>query len=270
MPPEKPDEERACGRSRQQQLRAERVARGRCPRCGKCPPEPGVKLCHGCGERRRAAERARRAKARAEGKQYGGRDPEQCRRAARAGDGRRRKAWREAGLCASCGRGRPADGRSVCELCRAASRAAARARYAARREAGVCVRCCRPTFAGSSRCGRCSELERERVSPERKKAVSRKRYARRRARRVCVDCSAPVAGSARCGCCARRSNSRASEPFRAPAPFPEYTVVELETGDAIGSFETEAEAAACLVFAGLRPEQVEIRANVPLMALSPP
>ena len=53
-------------------------------------------------------------------------------------------------------------------------------------------------------------------------------------------------------------------------PFPEYTVVRLDTGEVIDSFETEAEAAACLVFARLRPDQVEIRANVPLMALSPP
>ena len=79
-----------------------------------------------------------------------------------------------------------------------------------------------------------------------------------------------MAGRARCESCARRSNSRAPEPHRASAPFPEYTVVELGTGDVIGSFETEAEAAACLVFAGLRPEQVEIRSDVPLMALSPP
>ena len=47
-------------------------------------------------------------------------------------------------------------------------------------------------------------------------------------------------------------------------------MVELGTGDVIGSFETEAEAAACLVFAGLQPDQVEIRSDVPLMALSPP
>ena len=52
--------------------------------------------------------------------------------------------------------------------------------------------------------------------------------------------------------------------------FTEYTLVRLDTGDVIGSFDTEAEAAASLVFEGLRPDQVEIRANVPLMALCPP
>ena len=85
-----------------------------------------------------------------------------------------------------------------------------------------------------------------------------------------MDCSVPVAGTTRCPDCARRSNSRAPEPSRPLVPFPEYTVVRLDTGEVIDSFETEAEAAACLVFAGLRPDQVEIRSNVPLMALSPP
>ena len=48
---------------------------------------------------------------------------------------------------------------------------------------------------------------------------------------------------------------------------PQITVIELQTSQELGTFETEAEAAACLVFAGLRPDQVEIRANIPLMAI---
>ena len=44
-------------------------------------------------------------------------------------------------------------------------------------------------------------------------------------------------------------------------------MIELQTSQELGTFETEAEAAACLVFAGLRHDQVEIRANVPLMAI---
>ena len=51
---------------------------------------------------------------------------------------------------------------------------------------------------------------------------------------------------------------------------PQITVVELETGDELGVFETESEAAACLAFAKLRPDQVEFLSNVPLMALLPP
>ena len=255
---------------RQRRRHADRIARGTCTRCGKCTPEPGLKLCRRCGEKRRAAEKVRRARARAEGKIYANRDPDATRRAARAADKRRRRAQRDAGLCTSCGRGRPADGRSICEPCREEQRAIERERYADRRAAGRCVRCGQPTFDGSSRCGRCAVLEAERTSPERRKAATRKRYTRRRAQGICVDCSVPVAGTARCPSCARRSNSRASEPSLLPVPFPEYTVVRLDTGEVIESVETEAEAAACLVFARLRLDQVEIRANVPLMALSPP
>ena len=51
---------------------------------------------------------------------------------------------------------------------------------------------------------------------------------------------------------------------------PQITVIELETGDELGVFETESEAAACIAFARLRPDQVEILSNVPLLALLPP
>ena len=51
---------------------------------------------------------------------------------------------------------------------------------------------------------------------------------------------------------------------------PQITVIELETGVDLGTFKTEAEAAACLVFAGLRPDRVEFLSSVPLMALCPP
>ena len=257
-------------RERQRRRHAERIARGSCTRCDTSPPEPGRKMCRECAEKRRAAERARRARARQNGLPYAGRDPEQCRRAGRAGDRRRRRERRDAGLCTSCGQREPADGRSLCEPCRNVRRAYDRRRYDARRAAGSCVRCAQPTFEGQSRCGRCSVLEMERTSPERKKAIDKKRYARRRAKQICVDCSAPVAATARCPSCARRSNVRAPDPHHALAPFPEYTVVEMASGDVLGIFETEAEAAACLVFEGLRIDQVEICANVPLMALCPP
>ena len=257
-------------RKRRRRRHADRIASGTCTRCGTFPPEPGLKLCRRCGEKRRVADKARRAKARAEGRIYAGRDPERCRRADRARDRQRRREWKDAGLCTACGRRRPADGRSICEPCREEQRALDRRRYAIRRAAGRCVRCGQPAFRGSSRCGRCAVLEAERTSSERRKAASRKRYARRKARGICVDCSVSAAGAARCPSCARRSNSRAPEPRHLPEPFPEYIVVRLDTGDVIESFETEAEVAACLVFAGLRPDQVEIRANVPLMALCPP
>ena len=255
---------------RNRQRHAARSASGTCTRCGRLLPEPGLKVCAGCAGKRRAAEKARRDRARAQGKLYHGRDPERCRRADRAGDKRRRRARQAAGLCTSCGRRRPEDHRSVCEPCREARRALDRRRYAARKAAGRCVRCTQPTVAGLSRCGRCLALEKERVSPERERAVSQKRYAGRRAQGICVDCKAPADGAARCPRCAYRSNSRAPERHLVALWPPQITVIELQTSQELGTFETEAEAAACLVFEGLRPDQVEIRANVPLMALCPP
>ena len=51
----------------------------------------------------------------------------------------------------------------------------------------------------------------------------------------------------------------------AVSPF--YTVIEIANGVDHGTYESESEVAACLVFAGLRPDQVEVRANVPLLAI---
>ena len=268
MPPRDPAKKKARD-CRLRQRHAARVAGGRCTRCGRLPPEPGFKVCTDCAEKRRAAERARRARARQQGMPYGGRDPEQCRRADRAGDRRRRRARQEAGLCTSCGRRRPEESRSVCEPCREARRARDRRRYAARRAAGCCVRCNQPTVGGLSRCGRCLALEKEHVCPERESAAGRKRYAARRAQGECVDCGVPTGGTARCPRCAYRSNSRAPERHLAALWPPQIAVVDLETGEELGVFETESEAAACIAFARLRPDQVEIHSNVPLMALSP-
>ena len=252
----------------QRQRHAARAAQGLCTRCGRVPPEPGLKLCRSCGEKRRAADKARRARARARGAAYAGRDPVKCRRADRAGDKRRRRTRSEAGLCSKCGRNPAVDGRSVCEGCGEARRALDRRRYSARKAASVCVRCAEPAIGGSSRCARHAALEAERVSPKRKNATSRKRYVRRRAKRICVDCGAFAAGAARCPACASRSNTRAPAWHAAQPGPPFYTVIELETGTDHGTYDTEAEAAACLVFAGLRIEQVEILSNVPLLAPS--
>ena len=267
MPDQVPAKERASARLRRQH--ADRLASGLCTRCGKAPPEPGLKLCGRCAEKRRAADKTRRDRARARGAAYAGRDPVKCRRAERAGDRRRRRARLEAGLCTRCGLRPAADGRSICELCREAARAAERARYAARKATGVCVRCGEPAAGGLSRCARHAALEAERVSPERRSAASKKRYARRRARGLCVDCGIGTAGTARCSSCAWRSNTRARLRDAMPPWPPLITVVDLETGEELGTFETEAEAAACLVFARLRPDEVEIRSDGPLMALVP-
>ena len=266
MADQAPAKESANARLRQRH--AARAESGLCTRCAKVPPEPGLKVCASCTDKRRAADKARRARARQEGKLYAGRDPVTCRRANRAGDRRRRRTRREAGLCTDCGLRPPADGRSVCGTCREAQRAAERARYAARRAAGVCVRCAELAIAGTSRCARHAALEAERVSPERKSAVRKKRYARRRARGVCVDCSVYAAGAARCPACAHRSNTRAPAWHAAQVGPPFYTVIEAESGIDHGTYDTEAETAACLVFLGLRIDQVEILSNMPLMAPS--
>ena len=263
MPLKDPEKKQAWD-LRNRRRHAARVASGTCTRCGRLPPEPGLKTCRECAEKRRAADRARRTRARKQGKSYGGRDPEQCRRAERAGDKRRRRTRLEAGLCTSCGRRRPQDSRSVCEPCREARRALDRRRYAVRLAAGRCVRCNQPTVGGLSRCGRCLVLEKERVSPERESAVRKRRYFGRRARGECVDCKTPVRGAARCPRCAYRSNSRAPERHLVSMWPPQIAVIELETGDELGVFETESEAAACIAFARLRPDQVEILSNVPL------
>ena len=266
MADQAPAKESASARLRRRH--AARIASRTCTRCGKASPETGLKVCGSCGEKRRAADKARRGRARARGVPYAGRDPVKCRRANRAGDRRRQRARREAGLCTDCGRNPPEEGRSVCEPCRKAQRAAERARYAARRAAGVCVRCAEPAIGGTSRCARHAALEAERVSPERKSAIRKKRYARRRARRRCVDCGAFAGSAARCAPCAYRSNTRAPAWHAAQVGPPFYTVIELATGEDHGTYDTEAEAAACLAFLGLGIDQVEILSNRPLMAPS--
>ena len=122
MPYKDPEKERACGRRRYERITAERTARGMCPRCGKARPAPDRTLCRHCGEKRRKAERARCAKAKAAGKQYGGRDPERCREFARDRGRRRDRARRDARTCTRCGTNPPVEGGAVCEPCHVARR----------------------------------------------------------------------------------------------------------------------------------------------------
>ena len=73
-------------------------------------------------------------------------------------------------------------------------------------------------------------------------------------------------GPAHCPRCAYRSNARA--PLRHHVAVSRFhTVIELATDADHGPCESESEVAACLVFAGLRPDQVEARANAPLLAI---
>ena len=108
---------RIAERRRHRRQVAARRARGLCPECGKCPPASELSVCAPCGDRRRAAERARHAKASAAGKPYGGRDPEKRRKLAREKSARRARKRLEAGLCTRCGKRPPVDGGRTCDVC---------------------------------------------------------------------------------------------------------------------------------------------------------
>ena len=148
-------------------------------------------------------------------------------------------------------------------------REAERELYAARRADGLCTQCGGPTTDGGSRCAVCAALEAERGRPERKNARSRERYAKRRSLWRCTDCGDPSQGAARCEPCAQRSYER-SDYFRGlPLYPPRYTVVEIATGEDHGTFDSEAEVAACLALAKLSLDQVEILADTsPLTTLT--
>ena len=231
------------------------------------PILPSGSLCAPCGDHRRAAERARYATGKVAGKLYGGRDPERRRKMARAKNERRRRERLEAGVCTRCGHRPPAAGGTTCEPCREVRQAAERARYAERRAAGLCTRCGEPTFGGDARCGPCTVLENARRSPERKNAAARRLYARRRAQGLCTECAKPSQGAARCPPCAKTSYERSQYVRGIPVWDPQFTVIELATGEDYGTYDSEAEVAACLAFAKLSWEQIEVISDISPMAL---
>ena len=152
----------------------------------------------------------------------------------------------------------------MCEPCREARRIAERELYAARRAAGRCGKCGRPAFNGASCCGPCSALEAE-YNPIRNEA-GRRRYAQLRARGLCTDCGEPSHGAARCPECARRSYVRSGMHRGLPFYPPSYTVVEVATGEDHGTFDNKAEVLACMAFAKLSFDQVEVISDVNPMA----
>ena len=237
---------------------AERVARGLCPKCGKRPPELESAVCAPCGERRRATAHARYARGKAAGKLYGGRKVETRRRIERERSAKRLAERLAAGLYTSCGKRPSAEDGTTCEPCREARRAFERERYAERRVAGLCGNCGGPTLDGGSRCGPCAVRETERRDPEKKNAAARRLYAKRRAKGLCTDCGEPAQGAARCEPCARRAFER-STCFRGMPLYPlQFTVVELDTGDDRGTFDSWEDVALCLAFARLSLDQMEV------------
>ena len=262
-PRRNPDRARTYGREHHRRLTAERVAQGLCPKCGKQPPAPERNLCGSCGEKRREAKRARYAKAKARGALYGGRGVESKRRSARAGSRRLRLQRLAEGRCTRCGANSPIQGRTVCEPCRETCRAREREQYVARRSTGLCGKCGVATFEGASRCAPCAVLDSKRQ--DRKNAASRARYARRRTRNQCTDCDRRAMGAARCPECARRSWARSAEHRGLPVFPSRLTVIDTATGDNLGTFDSEAEVAACLVFAKLSRDQVEVTEDTSAM-----
>ena len=223
-------------------------------------------MCGPCGEERRTKARARYARGKAAGKLYGGRNVETRRRIGREKSARRLAARLAAGLCTSCGKGPPAADGTTCEPCREARRAFERDRYAERRAAGLCGYCGGPTLDGGSRCGPCAVRESERRDPEKRNAAARRLYAQRRAAGLCTDCGEPSHGAARCEPCARRSYERSTYFRRMPLYPPQYTVVELTTGEDHGTFDSWDEVAMCLAFARLSLDQVEVLTDQSPMA----
>ena len=227
---------------------------------------PERRLCAECAERKRAAERARYAAAKAAGKLYGGRRVATRRRDSRVRGRERHRARRQAGLCTACGRLPPVEGAAVCEGCRTIHRARERERYARRKAAGRCVRCREPAPAGASRCQGCAAREAARPK-KRKNAADRKRYSRRRARKLCTKCGVNRAGPVSlCDPCSQRSRARAPDFRGITASQPLFTVVEIATGHELDTFDTHAEAVAALAFAGMGSEDVEIVTDASLMA----
>ena len=262
VPRRDPERARASSRARDRRQAEERRAAGLCSCCGKVPAAEGSATCAPCAEKRRASERARYAKAISEGKLYGGRKVETRRRIGRERSRKRDEARCAAGLCTSCGRRPPVERGSTCEPCRIARRRSERETYAAKRASGVCVKCAGSVNDGTSRCAPCSVLESERGDRKRRNARTRGLYRFRRARSECTACGAPSQGAARCAPCAEKSY-HGSTYFRGmPDWDPSFTVVELASGETLGTFDSEAEAAAALVFAKLDFDQVEVVSDV--------
>ena len=261
MPHSDPETRRAYERERHRRRTTERKEMGLCPKCGRRNPSPGRSLCEVCLERGRKSEQTRYTRAKSEGTQYGGRDPESRRRMARERSRRRRREHTEAGLCTTCGERKSVEGSTVCEACREERRAAERELYAERRAGGRCGRCGAEVIDNASTCA-----ARDAKRRPRKNAASRARYHGRRALGACVDCGAHADAGVRCANCARRSYISSGEHKGMPIYPPRYTVVELATGAEHGPLDSWEEIAMCLAFEKLSRDEVEIVEDMPVMA----
>ena len=180
--------------------------------------------------------------------------------AAREADRQRYAERRTRGDCTSCGK--PAQGAAECQSCRDA----ARDRYDARRAAGVCVKCRTPTVGGAAYCAPCAAAKRGRRDREVENAARRRQYTERRANGRCVECNAPSPGAARCAPCSLRQRESSGAFWGIPIWDTSWTVIEISTGTCHGTYDSEMEVAACLAFAKLSRDAVEVIADVRPMA----
>ena len=201
-----PETARLLERKRSRRQYAEHVAAGICTKC-KAPARPGRTTCEPCAGKHRAGDRARHAKAKAEGVPYGGRDPEARRLAGRKRGRRRAEARRAAGFCIRCGHIPPEEGRAMCEPCREDRRAAKRALHAERRAKGFCVQCATPA-GGKAYCDPCAKTRSRRRNLKAKREADRRRYSERRARGDCTSCGKPANGAAECRACCEAARAR--------------------------------------------------------------
>ena len=115
-----------------------------------------------------------------------------------------------------------------------------------------------PAFDGLAYCGPCAVIRDARRPTERRNEAARRKYAERRARGQCTDCGEPSQGAARCEPCARRSFERSTYFRGMPAYPPQYTVVELDTGEDLGTRDSWEDVALCLAFSRLSLDQVTV------------
>ena len=95
---------------------------------------------------------------------------------------------------------------------------------------------------------------------------SRREADQRRAEGRCTDCGEPSQGAARCEPCARRSWERSAYFGAMPVFDPQFTVVDLETGDEHGPYDSWEDVALALAFARLPPDRVEVITDAPAIA----
>jgi len=130
----------------------------------------------------------------------------------------------------------------------------------------VCVKCQTPTYGRTAYCAPCAVAKAERRDREAEYAARRQRYADRRARGRCVECDAPSPGVARCEPCSRK-HRESSGAFRGiPLWDPSWTVIEIATGEELGTYDSEADVSLCLAFAKLSREEVEVIPDISPMA----